>query len=120
MTLETTLGIDPATGVLTIDDGSPGAAPSVATGLALWTLRTPLGRAPVDRSLGVDWRLAQVDGTGAGPRFRRELERAMWWIVDAGHAKNLAVTVTTVTVRGVPRLSYVIAFDGTAALRGTA
>lgn len=106
--MDFTPAIDPATGDLSIDDGSPAAAPSVAIGLIVFTLRTPLGSCPAAPWLGVDWSVAQVDVPGATVTLQNELTRALGWVVDGGWMRNLTVAVTR-TGRG--RLAYEIAFD---------
>jgi len=103
-----TFDIDPATGDFLLDDGHPKAAASVALGLVVWTLRTPLGTCPSAPDLGVDWASARVDRPGATVTLKRELERALGWIVEGGHMTGLEVTVDS-PARG--RLQYEIAFD---------
>lgn len=105
-----TPAIDPASGDLSLDDGDLAAAESVAIGLVVWTLRTPLGSCPVAPDLGVRWSVAQTDVAGAPMALQKELARALLWIVEGGWVKNLDVTVTR-TAAG--RLAYVIAFDPT-------
>lgn len=103
-----TPNIDPATGDATLDDGELEAAPSAALGLALWTLRTPYGACPVCPELGVRWSVAQTNTGGAANALKRELERALRWIEEAGFLANLAVSVTTPAPR---RIQYEVAFD---------
>lgn len=106
--MDFTFDIDPATGDFNLDDGHPKAASSVALGLVVWTLRTPLGTCLVAPDVGVDWSSAKVDRPGATVTLKRELERALAWIVEAGHMTGLEVTVDSPS-RG--RLRYEIAFD---------
>ncbi len=103
-----TFDIDPATGDFLLDDGHPKAAASVALGLVVWTLRTPVGTCLAAPTRGVDWSAAKVDRPGATVTLRRELERALGWIAEAGYLSGLAVTVDS-PARG--RLRYEIAFD---------
>lgn len=108
--------IDPAAGDLELDDGHLAGAESVAVGLAVWTLRTPLGRCAVASDLGVDWSAAQVQVEGATLKLQKELERALRWIVEGGWMKNLVVNVTS---PGRGRLRYEIAFDPSDGARRT-
>lgn len=99
--------LDPSTGDLVLDDGMVVGADSVALGHVLWTLRTPRGACLVAPTFGVDWSLARLDVPGADVALRRELERALRWIVDAGSMTDLAVRVTR---EGRGRLRWEVSF----------
>lgn len=101
------LTLDPATGDLALDDGSPAPSQGIAVDFVVWTLRTPLGRCVVAPDHGVDWNVAQVDVAGAPVKLKNELERALRWIVEGGWMLDLVVTVT----RAARRLAYTIAFN---------
>lgn len=118
--MDVTWNLDPQTGGLTLDDGQLAAAPSVAVGLVVWTLRTPYGHCPVCPDVGVRWDVAKTEREGAPRALEKELVRALQWIVDLQLLRNLTVTVTS-PARG--RLRYEIAFDppegGRTTIRGT-
>lgn len=114
-----TPAIDPQTGALSLGDGALAWAPSAAIGLVVWTLRTPLGACLADPALGVDWTSARTDTADAPQTLRREIERALRWLVDAGFLTELVVDCQRQPPRG---LVYAITFrDGaeTRTLRGT-
>ncbi len=99
--------VDPNTGELSLDDGLPVAAPSAAIGLVVFTLRTPLGRCPVARDLGVNWELARTAAQGVELALARELERALRWVEEGGWLTALKATVTAAG----NRLQWTVRFD---------
>ncbi len=114
-----TPAIDPATGDLSLDDGSLAWSESAPIGLVVWTLRTPLGTCAADPSLGTDWRAARTDTADAPQALAAELERALQWIVAGGWITDLATSAERMAPRGI---RYTIAFhDGTRprTIRGT-
>jgi hypothetical protein len=99
--------IDPNTGDLALDDGLPVAAPSAAIGLAVFTLRTPLGECPVDPTLGVNWKLARTATVGVELALARELERALRWVEEGGYLAKLKATAAAAG----NRLAWAVSFE---------
>lgn len=107
MTDTLTPHLDPASGNLALDDGDVAWADSAAIGCVVFTLRTQHGTCGVDPDMGVDWRAASTDTLGAPQTLRREIERALRWIAEAGLLTGLAVTCDRMAPRGI---GYVVSF----------
>jgi len=107
VTTDFVLFVDPNTGDLALDDGLPVGAPSAAVGLAVFTLRTPLGECPVDPTLGVNWKLARTAAAGVELALARELERALRWVEEGGYLTKLKAAVTAAG----NRLAWAVSFE---------